>query len=91
MIYVYYRDYQNRINGGHIGIMLFKEMEKNKISQRPYWHYAIFRDGKRVKLIAGAIGIMLIIEIAKIKLTGDHFRTMLFIKITKNRSKRRPY
>ena len=48
-----------------MGIMLFSEMEKDKTSWRPYWNYAIYRDGKRVKLIAGLIGIMLIIEITK--------------------------
>ena len=30
--------------GGHIEIVLFIEMEKNHISRRPYWNYAIYRD-----------------------------------------------
>ena len=31
------------ITGGLIGIMLFIEMEKLKISRRPYWNYVIHK------------------------------------------------
>ena len=32
--------------GGHIEFMLIIEMAKIKINRRPYWIYAIYRDGQ---------------------------------------------
>ena len=52
------------ITGGLIGIMLFIEMEKLKISRRPYWNYVIQRFDK-LEFLGGYIGIMLFIDITK--------------------------
>ena len=48
--------------GGHIELMLFTEMEKNKFSRQPYWNYTIYRFAK-FELTGGHIGIMLFINI----------------------------
>ena len=53
--------------GNHIEIILFIEMEKNRINYRPYWNYAIFRDEKN-RINRRYIGIMLFIEIPKLEL-----------------------
>ena len=53
MDYAKYRDCQNRITGGHIGIMLIIEMAK-------------------IELTGGHIGFMLIIEIGQNGITGGH-------------------
>ena len=49
---------------GHIGIMLFIEMEKNRINRRPYC-IRLFIEIATLELIGGHIETMLIIEIAK--------------------------
>ena len=46
---------------------------QRRINRRPYWIYFIYIDYQN------EIGIMLIIEMAKIELTGGHIRFILFI------------
>ena len=63
---------------------------QNIINPRPYWHYAYYKDGqnrinRRPYLIyctyidyQTEIGMMLIIEMAKKEITGDHIGFFLF-------------
>ena len=80
-----------KLAGGHIEFMLIIEMAKKKINPRPYWHYANYRDSQNrinrrpywIYFIyidyQCEIGIMLIIEMAKIELTSGHIGFILFI------------
>ena len=78
------------LNGGHIEIMLFIEMDKNRIPWQPYWNYAIFRSWN-LELSCGHIEIMLFREMVKIELNGGHIEIMLYIEMEKNRIPWRPY
>ena len=46
------------------------------------WNYANYRDGLN-KFTGGQIGIMLILEMAKIEITGGYIGFIVFIQITK--------
>ena len=71
--------------------MLIIEMAKIKLTPRPYWHYANYRDGQNrinqrpywVYFIyidyQNENRIMLIIEMAKMEFTGGHIEIMLII------------
>ena len=50
---------------------------QNRINQRPYWIYFIYIDYQN------EIGIMLIIEMAKIELIGGYIGFIKLIQITK--------
>ena len=54
-----------QVTGGHIRVMLFKDILKIEFNRRPYWNYAYYRDCQFASK-HGHIGIMLIIEMAKI-------------------------
>ena len=57
--------------------MLFYRDGQNRINRRPYWIYWTYIDNQN------EIGIMLFIEITKIKLTGGHIEFMLIIEMAK--------
>ena len=57
--------------------MLFIEISKIEINRRPYWIFCIYID------YHNEIGIMLVIEITKIKLTDGHIEFMLIIEMAK--------
>ena len=67
--------------GSHIEIMLILEITKIKFNRRPYWHYANYRHGQK-KINWRLYRHLLIIEMAKIELTG-FIGFIVFIYITK--------
>ena len=79
------------LTGGHIEFMLNIEMATIEIIGRPNWIYANYRDGQN-RIIRrpywiwctcidyqNEIGIMRIIEMAKIELTGGYIGFFVFI------------
>ena len=75
MNYANYRDGQNRIIGGHIGIINYRDIELPKCQIG----IMLIIEMAKIELTGGHIGFMLIIEIAKIELklelcTGGHER-----------------
>ena len=66
-------------------------MAKIEINRRLYWIYANCRDGQNRINWRPHWKFMLVIEMAKIELTGGHIEFMLIIEMAKIEINRRPY
>ena len=68
--------------GGQTEILVFINMKKKKrISRRPYWKYAIFRDGKTWINRRPYWNYVIIEMKKKIEFPGGDIEIMLFIEI----------
>ena len=68
--------------GGHIEIMLFVAILKNRITWRPYINYASYRDrNTRIRFPDSHMEIMKFIDVETLEITDGHIQITISIEI----------